>query len=141
MFFVSNSILCFIFLIKLSIMNTFPIDLKLINRARQLLINENNVTDQLQSKTNEMVKEDGCKDFWLIHLCLYPNTINKTYLNEHQGKSRQMTVSMDTQNLNVYDGILLSGSPSLTVWTSYNTRGEKTFGIDITEYIISFIER
>ena len=77
----------------------------------------------------------------MFQLCQNPNSVHITHKNENQETSRQMTLSMDTQNLNVYDGILQSGSPSLTVWTTYNTRGEKTFGIDITEYVISFIER
>ena len=77
----------------------------------------------------------------MFQLCQNPNLVHRTHKNENQETSRQMTVSMDTQNLNVYDGILQSGSPSLTVWTTYNTRGEKTFGIDITEYVITFIER
>ena len=84
---------------------------------------------------------NGCKTFLMFHICLTQNKTQPSNPKELQGTSRQMTVAMDTQNLNVYDGILLSGSPSLTVWTSYNTRGEKTFGIDVTEYVISFIER
>ena len=86
-------------------------------------------------------KKKGCRYFFAFQLCQNSNTIQRGHDNENQATSRQMTVSMDTQNLNVYDGILQSGSPSLTVWTTYNTRGEKTFGIDITEYVISFIER
>ena len=84
---------------------------------------------------------NGCTNFFVFQLCQNLNLVYRTHRNESQETSRQMTVSMDTQNLNVYDGILQSGSPSLTVWTTYNTRGEKTFGIDITEYVISFIER
>ena len=77
----------------------------------------------------------------MFRVCLTQNETQPSNPKERQETSRQMTVAMDTQNLNVYDGILLSGSPSLTVWTSYNTRGEKTFGIDVTEYVMSFIER
>ena len=84
---------------------------------------------------------NGCKTFLMFRVCLTQNETQPSNPKERQETSRQMTVAMDTQNLNVYDGILLSGSPSLTVWTSYNTRGEKTFGIDVTEYVISFIER
>ena len=99
------------------------------------------ISNRKQIKTYEISDRIGCAAFYLFSICMQPRKVEETSLNNMQGTSRQMTVSMDNQNLNVYDGILLSGGPSLTVWTSYNTRGEKTFGIDITEYVISFIER
>ena len=66
-------------------------------------------------------------------------TGDKTYSDDDR-TSRQMSVSMSTDDMNIYDGILLNSVPSLTIWTAYNTRGEKTFGIDITEYVLGFIE-
>ena len=115
--------------------------IKSSNEKRKGILNANKLMDLKVMRKREIPAKKGCKDFFVFQFCQYPNPEKRAYDNENQGTSRQMTVSMDTQNLNVYDGILQSGSPSLTVWTTYNTRGEKTFGIDITEYVISFIER
>ena len=104
-------------------------------------MNNAKIGEQERIKAHEITEKIECATYYLFSICMKPGKVKEKNHNVVQGSSRQMTVSMDTQNLNVYDGILLSGGPSLTVWTSYNTRGEKTFGIDVTEYVISFIER
>ena len=40
----------------------------------------------------------------------------------------------------VIDNILIGGEPQLTAFQSYNTIGSHTFGLDVTEYILSFVQ-
>ena len=92
-----------------------------------------------QTKPNRDTWKKRCFDLYFMAMCTGNNKTANKY-PDNDGTSRQMSVSMSTDDMNIYDGILLSGTPALTLWTSYNTRGEKTFGIDITEYVVGFIE-
>ena len=95
----------------------------------------------VQISNNHKGIKTKCKNLYFGSNCLEGDKRKKKHSSNDEKISRQSTAVMSTQDMNIYDGILLNGDPSLTLWTSYNTRGQKTFGIDVTEYVVGFIER
>ena len=147
----SNIVFVTVMFINISIFNASTIESKEVFDIKMESVQTTNNTHlgfvenktsgtKQRSKDQNMLKSE-CLNLYFLSICMGKNNIEEIYSSGNQGASRQMPVSMSTEDMNVYDGILMNGAPSLTFWTSYNTRGQKTLGIDITEYVVGFIER
>ena len=147
----SNILFVTVMLTNISYFNALPIESKALfknekgtvqtKNNRKLVLNENKTSGTKQRTNDDKKLKNECLNLYFISICMGKKNTGEVYSSAHHRTSRQMPVSMSTEDMNIYDGILQNGDPSLTFWTSYNTRGQKTLGIDITEYVVGFIER